>query len=258
MAWAALIGVAIAAAPPASWTATQTHFDPSGNEVMRSRWDYAGHHVRIEGQGRAMVIDLKSGAFTVMMHDARRWARVSLDELIQMRDRMKADLTERMKELPPAMRSQLQAQLEAQVEAARKPLAPRATGVREEIDGLSCEVFRWSRPEGDGSACIATEVGVDVSGFRSDIVALNEKLTALSAGGAADSMVVLQLGDRGFPLRTRQTIQLGASTQEIESRFSNIAASKLTAADFAPPDAYRRVPLEELMAASVAPEASVR
>jgi hypothetical protein len=202
--------------------------------------------LRIEDAGRIAILELDSGAITYVDRATKTWARVTLEELVKMRDAKLAELENRIEELPESVRDAFRARLEAQLEAERRLPSLHPTTETDEVNGYACRVHRWTGPDGDGDVCIATDLPVDLSAFRADIERLRARMEALGATRTVGSMDFLRLGDRGFPVRTRQKIRLGPDrTVEAESTFSNFEAA--SAVPLGPPADFERVSHAELM-----------
>jgi len=229
------------------WTATQQHTGPQTESGTQSRLTYARHRLRIEDRERTVILQLDSGAMTYIDPATKRWARVTLAELVKMRDEKLAELEQRIEALPPALQKQLRAQLEAQKRADRRPLDLVETGESDTVNGYACRVHRWKSSSGEGAACIAKDVRVDLSAFQSDLEKLGARMLELGATGTVGSMNFLRLSERGFPVRTRQTVQIAPGrTVELTSTFSDFET--VEDVDLAPPDGYRQVDFESLMA----------
>ncbi|MGF1508489.1 MAG: DUF4412 domain-containing protein [Myxococcota bacterium] len=229
------------------WTALQHHYDPQGKEVGTSQLTYGAHTLRIDSQGRTMVIELTTGTMSIFDDESRSFTRITVEEMIAIRDRMKAELEKQMESLPAEMKAELQAQLETQEEAARAPLKATRTSETDTVHGLSCRIYTWRRPEGPGQACIAVDVPADVDAFRRDLVTLSERMAKVAASGAADSMAFLQLGEYGFPLRTKQQVELGNESVEVVTTFSDIESKAVDITFFAPPADYTQRSAEDMM-----------
>ena len=244
------VETATAAAAPlgsaGSWTALQTHSGPDARVPSRSRLTYAEHRLCIEDERRVAILELDSGAVTYVDRATKTWARVTLEELVKMRDAKLDELEARIDALPESVREAFRAQLEAQMEADRRAPTLRPTNETDEVNGYACRVHRWTGPDGDGEVCIATRLPVDLSAFRADVEKLRARMEALGATRTVGSMDFLRLGDRGFPVRTRQKIQLGPDrTVDAESTFSDF--EPVGPVSLEPPSAYEQVSYVELM-----------
>lgn len=236
--------VADARATRRGWTALQTQSGPRGAPSEPSRLTYARHRLRIEGPGHVAILELDSGAVTYVDRATKSWARVTLEELVQMRDAQLAKLAARIDELPDGVRESFRAQLKAQMEADQQVPRLRATGDVDEVSGYACRVFRWTGPDGDGDVCIAAELPVDLEAFRADVEQLRARMEALGASRTVGAMDFLRLGDRGFPIRTRQKIRLDDRTIDVTSTFSDFRPAE--DASLEPPDDYEQVSHAEL------------
>jgi hypothetical protein len=86
------------------------------------------------------------------------------------------------------------------------------TAKTDKVAGISCQIYTWKAPDGDGEACLADKPGVDMGDFRKDATALGKKLAAMGVGRGATSVPLLQLADYGFPMKNKRTMSMGAQT----------------------------------------------
>jgi hypothetical protein len=248
---AATVAALCLAAHPAhaGWTAVQHHFDPAGKELGTSRMTYGHHKLRIDSQGRTMVIDLRTGSMSIIDPSSKSYSTITVQQMVAMRERMRSQLEQQMDQLPPEMRAELQKQLDVQEAAVKTSLKAKKTGRTDTVHGVKCTVYTWNRPEGPGEACIASQLAADVGQFREDLVAFSQKMAQLSAGGVTESMAFLQLGEYGFPVRTKQRVDLGPKSMELVATFSDIENRSVAPSFFDPPAGFTERSAEEIMRA---------
>lgn len=246
LSWASQPAAGASEAP--GWTAVQTHRDATGEAVGQSRLTYRDHRLRIDDGTRSVILELESGAMTYVDPDSRRWARVSLEELVKLRDEKLRELEARIEGLPERVRGPLREQLEEQ----RRAPAPQArltpTDERKTVNGYACRVHRWKTEDAEGEACIASELPVDVSPFRSDLEGLGARMLRMGAGRSLGAADFLRLSADGFPVQTRQRLVLPDGRQvEAISEFADLEPAP--DASMKPPEDYRQVGFRELMTA---------
>jgi len=225
------------------WTAVQTQTGPAG-AAGTSRITYADHRLRIDEGDRSAVLELSSGDVVYIDRAAKRWARVTLEELVKRRDEQLAALNARIDALPEPLREDFRAQLEAQRAADLRGPEIERTDHTDEVSGYACRVHRWSEGDTRGDVCIAEDLPVDLVAFRADVEALQDRLRSVGASRTVQALDFSRLGERGFPVRIRQTVDLGPG-QTATSVFSDFAPVR--APDMAPPPEFERVDYETLL-----------
>jgi len=236
-----------------SWTARQQHVGPGGQASGASRLTYSQHRLEITDSNRTVILELSSGAMTYIDPASKQWARVTLEELVKLRDAKLAELEARIESLPPQLQEQFESQLEAQRRADQRPPELVETEQWDEVNGYRCRIYRWSGPDGSGEACIAADLPIDLTAFRSDVERLGRRLVEVGASRTMVSMEFLRLSRDGFPVRTRQNIEMmPGQTVQATSTFSDFAPHE--AAVLAPPAGYREVTFEALMRSVARPE----
>lgn len=224
----------------------QRHLGPDGTSTGQSEVTYSRHRLQIRDEARTVILELGSGAMIYVDPASEQWARVTLEQLVAMRDAKLAELEERIRALPPELQAQFREQLEAQKRADQQHPQLVRTDRTETVSGYACRVHRWRTPEGSGEACIARELPVDMSSFRQDVEALGTRLVQVGAGRTIGSMDFLRLGEEGFPVRTQQRVELApGQTVEATSVFGDFGSIPPT--ELKPPAEYREVDFQTLM-----------
>ncbi len=246
----AVAGVLTLAAAPAlaGWSAKQTHTmgDKGGKQV--SEMSYGHHKLRVDNPDKTtIVIDLLSGDFTMIDHDKKTYASVTLDELVKMQNEMIAQMKAQLPNMPPNVRETIEKQLEKQEKARTADLSVKKTGKKDKVAGNACEVYTWDGPEGDVEACMAKKTAVDVTSFRDDAKKLAAKLKKAGVGAGAASMVLLQVADHGFPLRTKRTMKLGPQSIESTTEVQSMKKDDAPKANFDAPKGYKEMGFKEMM-----------
>ncbi|MEQ8272230.1 MAG: DUF4412 domain-containing protein [Deltaproteobacteria bacterium] len=232
----------------AGWTAKQSHTMGDKGGKQMSQMAYGHHKLRVDNPDQTtIIIDLLSGDFTMVDHGKKQFASVTLEELVKMQNEMIAQMRAQLPNMPENVRKTIEAQLEKQEKARKADLSVKKTGKKDKVAGRTCQIYTWEGPEGEVEACMSAKVDVDVSAFRNDAKKLAAKLKKAGVGAGAASMVLLQVADYGFPLRTKRTMMLGpqaiASTTEVqEMKKDNAPASNFTA-----PKAYKKLGFKEMM-----------
>lgn len=247
----AVVGVLTFAAPAASyagWSAKQSHKMGDNGGVQLSEMTYGHHKLRIDNPDKTtIVIDLKSGDFTMIDHDKKQFATVTLEELVKMQNEMLAQMKAQLPNMPEQVRAQVQEQLDKQEKANKADISIKSTGKKDKVAGQACEVFTWEGPEGQVEACMSKKVSVDVSAFRKDAEKLAKKLKASGVGAGAASMVLLQVADRGFPLRTKRTMKLGPQAIESTTEVQSMKKDDAPKTKFAAPKTYAKQDFKTMM-----------
>lgn len=127
----------------AGWTATQESrsvngsSDPAKTAQTSSLFFEKGLFRIDQDPTSSVIIDLQAGRFTFLNHAKKEHASVTVEELIQMRDKAMSEMKAQMPKLPPEVRKQIERQL-AEVEGASKPnpeATPKKTGKTEKKIG---------------------------------------------------------------------------------------------------------------------------
>jgi hypothetical protein len=240
-----------AAAAPTSWTAVQKSKTPGSPLEQEAEVRYGHHHLRIDMPGQRLVVDFASGALLYIDVSEEQYARVTLEEMVALREKQLTAAEAELEKMPPEIQEQMRGQIEQAKAQSAKKIDARATGTRDEIGGLACEMYTWSSGDGEGEACIAGDPPFDASAFREDSARLAEKMHELGAGSAAASMAILQLGEHGLPVLIRQTMTLGARSLEVVSTFEDVEAKTLPKSAFLPPKGFRERDFETMMREAV-------
>ncbi len=231
----------------AGWSVTQEHTSKSGSRVTELSYDH--HMLRVDApksRDPSIVIDLKTGDFTMIDHEQKRYAKASLQELMAMRDQIKEQMKEQMKKMPPQMQAQIQKMIDEQEAAAKKDLVVVNTKKTDKVMGHSCTYYTWKAPDGAGKACITSKAKIDTKQFRKDAIALGEKLKKEGAGPGATSVELLQLAKHGFPLKTIRTMEMGPQKVETTATVTKMSTKKHPKTLFAAPVKYKKIPFRQM------------
>lgn len=244
---ASLLG-APALAAETGWSAVQRTSATTGKFEQTATLTYGHHVLRVDLPGQRLLIEFGSGAMTMVDLSRKQFARVTLEELVAVREKQMKMVREQLKDAPPEVKAQMEAQLKQAEESARRTLSPKPTEEKSTIADVPCQYYSWSGTEGSGRACVASgKLPFDASAFQKDSSALAEKMAAKGAGSAASSMAILELGKLGFPLEIIEKRTLGSSQVEMTTRFEGLKASKQGPAYFQPPKDYAKREFEAMM-----------
>lgn len=235
----------------AGWHAVQKHTQPGKETSQTSDMYYDDHRLRIDSPDTSMVINLQTGALTVIDAERKQYAEITLEELLGLRDKTIAQMRSQLDALPPEIKAQIEKQIEAQEKASKEDLKLTKTGKSETVAGHGCDVYTWSTAEGDGEACIAKKLPVDMKDFQKDALALRSRLQAKGSGTQAASLAILQLASHGFPVRTRQSMQMGQQKVVSETELVKIQSMKVPADKLKAPAGYQKRDFEQMMSEAV-------
>jgi hypothetical protein len=252
----ALVALPLAAqATPAQakngWHAKQTH--SGGARTATADIYYAHHRLRVEtdGEDTVMIIDLPTGDLTLINTPKKLVAQASLQELVKMREDMKAQMKAAMANMPEERRKMAEQLLKEQEDANKRPLEVKKSERTDTVAGMKCTYFTWTGAEGSGESCLADKLAVDMSGFRADARALAKRLAETGAGtSAATSVELLQLADHGFPLKSLRRMSMGPAKFETNSSLESIEAVELPKAKFEGPADFKKTTFQEFMQAT--------
>ncbi len=234
------------------WTAVQRSQTAGQDLEQRSQVAYGHHRLRVDNPGQRLIVEFETGALVYVDLVRRQYARVTLEEMVELRERQMKELKSKLSEVPPQIRDQLEAQLAEATAAAKRSPTPKATKERRRVAGVSCVVHTWSGPDGKGRACLASKLPFNHRPFEKDSAQLAGKMAKLGAGSAAASMAMLQLGGFGFPVEIEQTLRVGGGSMEVRTVFEELAASDLPLSHFQPPAEFEARGFEALMKETVA------
>jgi hypothetical protein len=232
----------------AGWTAKLTSSSDGPKQSAELFFD--NDHFRTDAENApTLIVELNTGKVTILNPKLKKYASVTLDEMVKLRDQNIAELKKQLPNMPPEMRKQLEDQIklmEGQGAKAKKDLALTDQKKKDKVNGYDCNVYTWSAADGDGEACIAEKIaGVDATEFRKATAKLADKLSAISGGPSSYAM--LTLGTHGFPVRTKQKLKLGDKQLEVVSEMSDIKTTKLDPAKFQPPKEYAQGDLPSVL-----------
>lgn len=236
------------AQPGASFSATQkTRFASSDYEVV-STLTYGHHRLRIDPRrGPSIVLDMKTGQMWIIERTKKRFATATLDQMAQMRKRLRASFAQQLKSAPPDVRRQLTQQMEQVQSFHQSKLTPLFQG-EDKTGRLGCSALSWKQGRRRGRACVAASgLPFSVKDFRADCARVVALIRKSGAGTAATSLAFLQLGTYGLPVRFEQTMTMGSSQQNQVSVLEKVAPSRKPASFFAPSGMHTQVPFESLM-----------
>ncbi|MEO1232887.1 MAG: hypothetical protein AAFZ18_28735 [Myxococcota bacterium] len=252
----AIAPTAAFAARPSGWSAVQDSRTVGSQIVQTAKVTYGHHRLRVDHPGQRLILDLSSGALTIVNLRDRTFSEISMEGLVELRESQEKEVRKGLTKMPPEIRAQMEAQLEDAARAARRSLDAKDTGETRKQGGLTCSVFAWTTDQASGTACIAQKgLPFDPSVFRKDSLQLARKMERMGAGNAATSMAVLQLGEHGFPLVIDQTMTIGAQQLSVASTFTKLERSAAPKAYFEAPSGFTRRSFETMMreAVSAAP-----
>lgn len=241
--------LALTASPAlAGWYAKQRHTATNGNSRETELY-YAAHHIRIDASGDpSVIIHLPTGAFTMLDHDRKVFAQATLEELLALRQKMQAKVTEQLEGMPKDVQARAKTILEEQKRQAKTGAPVKKTSRRFRVLGVGCVVYTWKGPDGDNEACLAKKTPVDTGGFRRDAIALGERLKDLGTAPGAASVELLQLAEHGFPMKMTKTVSLGARKLETTTEVVELKALDVNENEkrFTAPADYRQMSLERM------------
>jgi hypothetical protein len=246
-------GLIFSAAPAsAGWYAKQS--TSNGKTSQDSEMYFQDHKLRVDNtDGTSVIIELPTGGFSFIDHNKKVVATATIDELVKMKDDMKAQMRAQLAKAPPEVRAKIEKQMDEQEAAMKADLKLVKTKKTEKVAGASCEVVTWTAPDGDGEACLAAKPGADIAEFKKDSIALGKKLSEKGAGKGATSMPLLQLAEAGFPMRTKRTLSMGPQKIDTITEIKEIKDQKVDPAKFTPPADYTKKTFQELMQMAMQP-----
>ncbi|MCA9551144.1 MAG: DUF4412 domain-containing protein [Myxococcales bacterium] len=256
---AAVVALPLAAgASPAlaknGWHAKQSHASQSRSSTADIY--YAHHRLRVETEGEetVMIIDLPTGDLTLVNNAKKLAAQASLQDLVKMREDMKAQMKAAMANMPEERRKMAEKLLKEQEEANKKPLEVKKTDKTDKVAGIACTYVAWTGAEGSGESCLADKMAVDMSAFRADAKTLAKRLSETGAGSsAATSVELLQLADHGFPVKSVRRISMGPASFETTATLVSMEAMDLAKDKFEAPADYKKTTLQEFMQSTSGP-----
>lgn len=248
------------AAPDASaakgWHVVQTQ---SGGPQSRTvHLFYADHKLRMESDGddNAMVIHLPTGNLTIIDGARKIFTQASLQDLMAVREKMKAQMKARIASMPKEMQARFEQMMKEQEEAEKKPLKLDATGKKDKVSGHACKYYAWKGPDGSGEACLAEKLPVDTKPFQKDALALIAAMKKAGAGtSAAANLAELQLAEHGFPVKTTRKIELGPQSIEVVTTLDKMEAKDVSAAKLKAPKGFKEVTFEAFNQMQMGPAA---
>lgn len=242
--WAALAFALLSSSPAAAgWQAKQTETTPQGKTLTKElRYDH--HRLRTDAEDQSVIIDFESGGVVMLDHREKRYAKASLQELVQMRDETKAQMRARVAEMPAEMRNKFEKMVAEQEASWSRELVVEKTARTDKVLGIACQYYRWKLPEVDGETCVAAELPVDVKAYLADAVALGKKLRAAGAS-PANSLELLQLASQGFSLKTKRSFSTGPLKFEAQSEIAELKAAAIPREDLEVPKYYKKLGFKE-------------
>ena len=248
--------LALAAAPANAangWHAVQEH----ASEARTTKADlyYAHHRLRVETEGEStvMIIDLPSGDLTLVDGAKKMFAKASLQELVDMREKMKEQMKARMAQMPEELRKNVEKMLAEQEAAQKRPLQIKKTKKKEKVAGYGCDYYDWTGPEGSGQSCISAKLPVDLAPFQKDAKRLAAALAKTGAGSsAATNVELLQMAKYGFPLKTVKERKMGPQTFKSTATLVKIEKATLAKGKFEAPKGFSKKTFQEFMQLSAA------
>ena len=242
-----LVPLVVSASPAiAGWYAKQRHTATNGNSRETELY-YDSHHIRIDASGDpSVIIKLPTGAFTMLDHDRKVYARATLEELLALRKEMKTKMAKQIESMPPEIQERFATMLKKQEEQEKAGVTVKKTGRRSKVLGVGCVVYTWTGPDGDNEACLAKKTPVDTGSFRKDAIALGEKLKNLGTGPGAASVELLQLAEHGFPMKMTKLVSLGPKKLETTTEVVELKPLAVNRKRFDAPAGYRQMTLEQM------------
>lgn len=240
-----------AEAAPGGWSAVQKSRSAGSDTEQTAQVSYGHHRLRVDNPGQRLIVDFEGGALLYVDTANKAYARVTLEEMVALRDKQLKAVRSQLDQMPPAVRKQMEAQIAEAEKSSKRTIQPKASGKSETVNGFNCQLYTWSSSDGEGRACIARKVPFDARDFRQDSVRLSRQMRKLGAGTAASSMAILQLGEHGFPMRIEQKLKLGPNVVDVTSTFEDLKAAKLPKDHFAPPKGFKKRDFETMMAETV-------
>lgn len=231
----------------AGWTARQVSTGSGPPQSATLTFDDG--YFRIDpDKAPSVIVDVAHERLTFINHDTKRYATKTIAELKALRDQQIAQVKQELPGMPPEVRQQVEARIKAVEAGGAKDLGLKPLDKSEKVNGYTCKLYTWSAADGGGEACIASSIGADDAAFRKATTKLADKLAALSGGQAGpSSFAMLELGKHGFPVRTKQSIEISGQKIEIVSEMRDIKAEKIDPSRFQPPKEYKPDTLQAVM-----------
>ncbi|MCB9655681.1 MAG: hypothetical protein H6729_16275 [Deltaproteobacteria bacterium] len=232
------------------WHAVQSHQTTGSKTTQKSELYYARDKLRIntDDNKTSVVVDIDSGKFTFLDHTQKRYASITFEELVALRDRTIAEMKAQLPKMPPAIRQSIEERLKA-LEDPKAQATPKLKplGKRDRIGKFNCERFTWDTTDGSGEACIAKKPGIDITEFVKASTKLSKRLASLGANSAAGDMAILQLAEYGLPVETRRKMSFGGSEIETTTTITSLENAEVPETQFAAPKGYGAESFEDLM-----------
>lgn len=227
----------------------------SGPTPARSgRLLYGYHHVRIDqGDRTSAIVDLRTGEFTLLVHAARAFARVSVEQMKAQRAAARKRTLDHIETLPPRTRALIRAQMRAQDKALTASIRLQTTQKTATVDGRRCRIATWTSPQEQGEACIASDGPVDLAPFMADARAFQRRLREAGLGSGALALPILLLAPHGLAVRLETTVRLGTTEIRSSTTYRELRTHAVAAGDFRPPPGYQQTDLAALTAGGQAP-----
>ncbi|MBK8012593.1 MAG: DUF4412 domain-containing protein [Deltaproteobacteria bacterium] len=240
------------------WHAVQSHQTTGSKTTQKSELYYARDKLRINADNdkTSVVVDIDSGKFTFLDHPRKRYASITFEELVALRDRTIAEMKAQLPKMPPAIRQSIEERLKA-LEDPKAQAAPKLKplGKKTRIGKFDCERYAWDSADGSGEACISKKPGVDITEFVKASGKLSKRLAKLGAGSAAGDMAILQLAEYGLPVETRRKLSFAGSEVETTTTITSLETAEVPDSQFAAPKDYGAETFEDLMRSQSQPTA---
>lgn len=235
--------LSLPAASEAGWHARQvSRGDPAGPTAGEaSDMFYQDGKLRIDqGKRASMVLHMRTGRLTLIDHEAKRYIDDSVEARLKQQREMLDALKSKRAELPPAQQKRFDEEL-ARIEKGTPPPKPQPTGKKEKVGPWTCELHTIRSGQMEGEVCLARDVGVKLEEFAKDAKIFAGMMQKLG-GQPPGSQLMLEVAERGFPVRTRQKVRMGPEQPWIEgsSEVEVFEAMQVPASHFEVPAGYER------------------
>lgn len=201
----------------AGWHARQVSRGEAAGPTANESSDlyYQDGRLRIDqGTRSSMILHMRTGRLTLLDHERKLYIDDSVEQRVAQQKKMLETLKARRSELPPEHQKRFDEEL-ARMEKGPSAPKPKATGKKDKVGAWSCEVHSIEDENMQGELCLARNIGVTLEDFAKDAKtfgALMQKLGTQPPG----AHLLLEVAERGFPVRTKQKVRLSKSGPWLE------------------------------------------
>jgi hypothetical protein len=208
-------------------------------------------HVRVvQGDGREMIADLKTGEMTMVDDRRKQYFVVTRQDMDQLKARMQQQANspemqraqEQMKSLPPEIQKKMQAAMGGLVSS----VIVQKTGASRKIAGYTCE--NWTVALGQISKteqCLSTELPLPVQAwdayrdFANSMISMMSAMGPLAKGFAEMREKMKDM--KGYPLATTTTTTIMGSATITTTEAVEVKRGPVPASAWQVPAGYKKM-----------------